>query len=375
MIRGAWGRDPLLPRAFSLMSVGAGRRNGRDVLAKTVGRGTALLERALPGAEVDVLGPLGTSFPTPDPDTRRSAGRRRGGAAPPLHAGGAGGGAAASSRARRCCTADAAPRISCCCDEMKAMGLALYLTTEDGAVGTKGLVTRALEARLDAPSRQARARDGLRPERDAVGGRRASARERERPVLHLAGGEHGVRHRRLPRLRDSGALAPLPLRLQQRPGVRRRRRARRQPPAATAARRVPRVTAPAVNPASVPGDRDRRRRVSQSGADRVRDVRLRQASSRRSPICGALGGLVTKGISPKPRFGNATPRICETASGMLNSIGLENVGVEGFERDKLPYLRAVRHARAGELLRRDLRRVRRLRRAAGSPRRRRRRWR
>jgi dihydroorotate dehydrogenase (NAD+) catalytic subunit len=53
----------------------------------------------------------------------------------------------------------------------------------------------------------------------------------------------------------------------------------------------------------------------------------------------ALGGLVTKGISPKPRFGNATPRICETASGMLNSIGLENVGVEGFEQDKLPYLR------------------------------------
>jgi dihydroorotate dehydrogenase (NAD+) catalytic subunit len=54
----------------------------------------------------------------------------------------------------------------------------------------------------------------------------------------------------------------------------------------------------------------------------------------------ALGGLVTKGISPKPRFGNPTPRICETASGMLNSIGLENVGVDGFAKDKLPYLRA-----------------------------------
>jgi dihydroorotate dehydrogenase (NAD+) catalytic subunit len=53
----------------------------------------------------------------------------------------------------------------------------------------------------------------------------------------------------------------------------------------------------------------------------------------------AIGGLVTKGISPKPRFGNSTPRICETAAGMLNSIGLENVGVEGFEKDKLPYLR------------------------------------
>jgi dihydroorotate dehydrogenase (NAD+) catalytic subunit len=52
-----------------------------------------------------------------------------------------------------------------------------------------------------------------------------------------------------------------------------------------------------------------------------------------------LGGIVTKGISPQPRFGNPTPRICETASGMLNSIGLENVGVEGFRRDKLPFLR------------------------------------
>lgn len=54
----------------------------------------------------------------------------------------------------------------------------------------------------------------------------------------------------------------------------------------------------------------------------------------------SIGGVVTKGISPRPRFGNRTPRICETASGMLNSIGLENVGVEGFERDKLPFLRA-----------------------------------
>ena len=53
----------------------------------------------------------------------------------------------------------------------------------------------------------------------------------------------------------------------------------------------------------------------------------------------SLGGLVTKGISPNPRFGNPAPRICETASGMLNSIGLENVGVEGFSAEKLPFLR------------------------------------
>ena len=53
----------------------------------------------------------------------------------------------------------------------------------------------------------------------------------------------------------------------------------------------------------------------------------------------ALGGLSTKGISPLPRMGNPLPRICETAAGMLNSIGLENVGVEAFLRDKLPFLR------------------------------------
>ncbi|HZS42497.1 MAG TPA: dihydroorotate dehydrogenase [Polyangia bacterium] len=53
----------------------------------------------------------------------------------------------------------------------------------------------------------------------------------------------------------------------------------------------------------------------------------------------ALGAVVTKGISPRPRAGNPLPRICETASGMINSIGLENVGVDGFREHKLPFLR------------------------------------
>ena len=52
-----------------------------------------------------------------------------------------------------------------------------------------------------------------------------------------------------------------------------------------------------------------------------------------------LGGLVTKGISLEPRAGNPPPRICETASGMLNSIGLENVGLDAFVAEKLPFLR------------------------------------
>ena len=51
-----------------------------------------------------------------------------------------------------------------------------------------------------------------------------------------------------------------------------------------------------------------------------------------------LGGIVTKTITPQPRVGNAHPRIVETAAGMLNSIGLQNPGLDGFVQDKWPYL-------------------------------------
>jgi dihydroorotate dehydrogenase (NAD+) catalytic subunit len=52
-----------------------------------------------------------------------------------------------------------------------------------------------------------------------------------------------------------------------------------------------------------------------------------------------LGGICTKGLSLKPRDGNPPHRICETPAGMLNAIGLANVGVEAFCQDKLPILR------------------------------------
>ena len=52
-----------------------------------------------------------------------------------------------------------------------------------------------------------------------------------------------------------------------------------------------------------------------------------------------LGGIITKGTSLKPRSGNKSPRVCETASGMLNSIGLQNPGVEYFAQNDLPFLR------------------------------------
>jgi dihydroorotate dehydrogenase (NAD+) catalytic subunit len=55
----------------------------------------------------------------------------------------------------------------------------------------------------------------------------------------------------------------------------------------------------------------------------------------------ALGAIIVKGLSLKPRMGNPPPRIIETASGMLNAIGLQNVGVHAFIEKKLSYLRTI----------------------------------
>jgi dihydroorotate dehydrogenase (NAD+) catalytic subunit len=52
-----------------------------------------------------------------------------------------------------------------------------------------------------------------------------------------------------------------------------------------------------------------------------------------------LGAVVVKGISLEPMQGNPSPRICETACGMLNAIGLQNVGLKSFLKNKLPYLK------------------------------------
>ena len=52
-----------------------------------------------------------------------------------------------------------------------------------------------------------------------------------------------------------------------------------------------------------------------------------------------LGGLVTKGLSLEPIEGAPAPRLCETPSGMLNAVGLQNVGVRAFVEKKLPLLR------------------------------------
>lgn len=54
-----------------------------------------------------------------------------------------------------------------------------------------------------------------------------------------------------------------------------------------------------------------------------------------------LGGFVVKGLSREPMDGNPPPRLWETAGGMMNSVGLQNIGVRAFVRDKLPDLRGL----------------------------------
>ncbi|MFQ5720714.1 MAG: dihydroorotate dehydrogenase [Acidobacteriota bacterium] len=83
----------------------------------------------------------------------------------------------------------------------------------------------------------------------------------------------------------------------------------------------------------------------------VGPVRLKNPVLTASGTCGygldllpyvdpsSLGGIVCKSLSLAPRQGNKPTRLAETPSGMLNSIGLQNIGIEAFIRDKLPRLR------------------------------------
>lgn len=55
----------------------------------------------------------------------------------------------------------------------------------------------------------------------------------------------------------------------------------------------------------------------------------------------ALGGMVSKGLTRRPRLGNRPPRVAETASGMLNSVGLQNPGLDRFLEEELPFMLAA----------------------------------
>lgn len=147
MVRGDWERDPLLPRAFSLLSVKAG--GGAEILAKPVGRGTALLQRTLPGAKVSILGPLGQPFPEPSADHLDLL-VGGGVGIPPVYM-------QAERAARQGMSAHSEVLYGgrgrhdlVLLDEIRGFGVGLHLATEDGTVGQAGLVTAALEARMEA---------------------------------------------------------------------------------------------------------------------------------------------------------------------------------------------------------------------------------
>src|ERR1700737_2500721 len=56
-----------------------------------------------------------------------------------------------------------------------------------------------------------------------------------------------------------------------------------------------------------------------------------------------LGGFVVKGLSREPMIGNPPPRLWETAAGMLNAIGLQNIGAAAFLEKKLPHLQHIKN--------------------------------
>ena len=57
---------------------------------------------------------------------------------------------------------------------------------------------------------------------------------------------------------------------------------------------------------------------------------------------GSIGAFVTKGLSLEPKEGNPTPRIAETACGIMNSVGLQNIGIKSFVNEKLPEIKKLK---------------------------------
>ena len=164
----------------------------------------------------------------------------------------------------------------------------------EAAASSRARGRRRAAARHRAPAGRSRRRARVRPGADARGRSRTCSRRAAR-----LGGADGVRLRRLLRLR------------------RRARRALRAP-----LRRGPGPAGRSVIPPIL-------------NASGCLDALTAPRSSQR------LDAFVTKTVTPLPREGNPPPRIAETESGMLNSIGLQNPGIDAFVRDNLPRLAAL----------------------------------
>lgn len=135
MLRGEWGRDPLLPRAFSILRTCDG---GCEILGKAIGRGTRLLQLALAGAPLFVLGPLGTPFPPPEAGRTDLLVAGGVGLAPLLWL-------AEKHRGDYHLVYGARTGADLVLlDDIRATGCALTVTTEDGSQGRRGRVTDVL---------------------------------------------------------------------------------------------------------------------------------------------------------------------------------------------------------------------------------------
>ena len=338
-------RPVLLPRPMSVSGVARARGALRlEFLYAAVGAGTRALAALGPGAEVGVLGPLGRGFPLAHPGTPVLVAGGRGVAPllfaadvlapdPPARR------AARSARARAGCSSAwprptaASRRTAAACTSAPTTAAAARAATScdcstascPALAGPLVLHACGPHAMLGAVARWALAR-GV-------------------PALRGDGVHDGLRHRRVPRLRAA---------------AQRRARARAYDPARALAARQPRVGDVLHRG---PGLRRRRPRLGahpvsppRAAVDlsvRIGPMRLRNPVLTASGTFGygdeyahvvdvrALGGVVAKTITLEPRTGNPPGRLVETAGGLLNSIGLENVGLERFRREKLPRLRAL----------------------------------
>ena len=149
MLRGQWGTDPLLPRAFSLLTVLDGGKV--DVLVKGTGKAASLLEHALPGAKFHVLGPLGSTFPEPAADRVDWYIAGGVGLAPLMMQAELAARQGLAHRATRF-YGGRADQDLVLLDDIAATGVEMVLATEDGSKGRQGYVTAAVDAALDARS-------------------------------------------------------------------------------------------------------------------------------------------------------------------------------------------------------------------------------
>ena len=317
MIETRPGLEPYLRRAFSVHDVSSGPAGVRiELLGKVVGRGTRALAEARAGETRALLGPLGRPFSAPPAGARVALVAGGVGSAPlyllarELAARGAAFDLYYGGR-----TAHDLPRREDFRALLESAGGTLVEVTEDGSLRRARPRHRAARGRARGrPLRlhlllraDAHARAPGRGERRGRRRRRGGARDRD-----------GMRLRRLSRLRGVPRLRALRALLQGRTGLPSRRGALVSAAPSLAVR---------LGPLELPNP------ILTASGTFGYGLEFEHLAA-----LDRLGGIVTKGLSLTPLAGNPPPRVGETRGGMLNSIGLQNIGVERFLAEVLPGL-------------------------------------